>query len=161
MFRKLLYTVLGAVTALSIGAAGAYFTTQVQVADSVIRAGSVAVSTVPTTAPLAIDALAPGTTATRTMSVVNDGSLPTDIVITASKKAGISEFYESLTATVTCADTKLYEGSLSALRTTPLRLAPAARGDVRFEIGLPAGVGNELATDYARVSLYVDAEQAH
>jgi len=66
-----------------------------------------------------------------------------------------------LTATVTCAETKLYEGSLSALRTTPLRLAPAARGDVRFEIGLPASADNDLASDYAKVSLYVDAEQSH
>jgi len=161
MFKRVLYTVLGAVTAISIGAAGAYFTTQVQVAESVIKAGTVAISTVPTTAPLAIDALAPGTTATRSMAVVNDGSLPTDIVITASKKAGITEFYDALTVTASCAETELYQGSLAGLRTAPLRIAPGARGDVRFEIGLPATATNDLANDYAKVSLYVDAEQSH
>ena len=52
MFKRVLFIVIGAFAALSVGAAGAYFAAQVQVADSVIRAGSVAISTVPTTAPL-------------------------------------------------------------------------------------------------------------
>jgi hypothetical protein len=161
MIKRMVLTVVGALIALSVGAAGAYFATQVQVADSVIRAGSVAVSTVPTTAPLAIDALAPATSAVRSLAVVNDGSLPSDLVVTASKKAGITEFYDALTTRVSCAGTEVYAGPLAALRTTPLRLAPGAQGDLRFEISLPATATNTLAGDYARVSLYVDAEQAH
>lgn len=161
MVRKVFVTALGALLALTIGAAGAYFTAQIQVPDSMIRAGSVSVSAEPTSAALSIDALAPGTTATRTMSVLNDGSLPTDIVVTASKKAGITDFYEALTCRATCGGVELYTGPLSTLRTTGLRLAPGARGELRFEVGLPADAGNTLAEDYAKVSLYVDAEQAH
>lgn len=161
MLRKALTTAVGAVLALSVGAAGAYFTAQVQVPDSVIKAGQVALSTEPTSAPLAIDALAPGTTASRPMTVVNDGSLPTDVVVTASKKAGITEFYEALTCRVTCEGTELYDGPLATMRTTALRLAPGARGDLKFDVGLPASAGNTLAEDYVRLSLYVDAEQAH
>jgi hypothetical protein len=161
MIRRVLFTILGAFAALSVGAAGAYFAAQVQVADSVIRAGSVAISTVPTTAPLAIDALAPGTTAVRSLAVINDGSLPSDLVVTASKKAGITEFYDVLAARVSCSGTEVYNGSLSAMRTASLRLAPGAQGDLRFEISLPATATNAVASDYARVSLYVDAEQAH
>ena len=85
MIRKALFAMLGALAALAVGGAGAYFTAQVQVPNSVIRAGSVAISTQPTSAPLAIDALAPGTSAVRPMSVVNDGSLPSDIIVTAKK----------------------------------------------------------------------------
>ena len=110
---------------------------------------------------LAIDALAPGTTAVRSLAVINDGSLPSDLVVTASKKAGITEFYDALTTRVSCSGTEVYNGSLSALRTTPLRLAPGAQGDLRFEISLPATATNAVASDYAKVSLYVDAEQAH
>lgn len=161
MFKRMIMTVIGALAALSMGAAGAYFAAQVQVADSVITAGSVAISTMPTSAPLAIDALAPGSSAIRPLAVINDGSLPADLVVTASKKAGISAFYDELTARVSCAGTEVYNGPLSTLRTTPLRLAPGARGDLRFEIGLPAGATNALAGNYAKVSLYVDAEQAH
>ena len=161
MLKRVLFAVVGAVAAVAVGAASAYFTAQVQVADSVIKAGSVSVSTVPTSAPLAIEALAPGTTAARPMSVVNDGSLPVDIVVTASKKAGITEFYDALTCRVLCSGAPVYDGPLSALRTTPLRLAPGARGEMRFEVGLPAEATNTLAEDYAKVSLYVDAEQAH
>jgi len=161
MIKRVLFTIVGALTALSVGAAGAYFAAQVQVADSVIRAGSVAISTVPTTAPLAIDALAPGTTAVRSLAVVNDGLLPSDLVVTSSKKAGITEFYDALSTRVSCAGTEVYSGQLSGLRTAPLRLAPGAQGDLRFEISLPATATNTLAGDYARVSLYVDAEQAH
>jgi hypothetical protein len=161
MIKRVLFTIVGAFAALSVGAAGAYFAAQVQVADSVIRAGSVAISTVPTTAPLAIDALAPGTSAVRSLAVINDGSLPSDLVVTSSKKAGITEFYDALAARVSCSGTEVYSGSLSALRTTPLRLAPGAQGDLRFEISLPATATNAVAGDYARVSLYVDAEQAH
>ncbi len=161
MLKRVLFAVVGALSALAVGAAGAYFTTQVQVADSLIKAGSVAISTVPTAAPLAIDSLAPGTPEVRQLSVVNDGTLATDVIVTASKKAGITEFYNALTCRVTCAGTPVYEGTLAGLRTAPLRLAPGAKGELRFEVSLPATSTNTLAEDYARVSLYVDAEQAH
>lgn len=161
MFKKVLFSVVGALAALSIGAAGAYFTAQVQVADSVIKAGAVAISAVPTSAPLAIDALAPGENAVRPMAVVNDGPLPADVVVTSSKKAGITEFYNALDTRVSCNGAELYSGTLAGLNTTPLRLAPGARGDLRFEVSLPATATNTLASDYAKVSLYIDAEQAH
>lgn len=161
MFKRALFAVLGALAAVAVGAAGAYFTAQVQVPNSTIRAGSVTISTLPTSAPLAIDALAPGATAVRPMSVVNDGSLASDIIVSAKKSAGITAFYDSLACTVTCGGTPLYSGTLASLRTLPLRLAPGARGELRFEVGLPSEAGNSLAEDYAKVSLYVDAEQAH
>jgi len=161
MFKKLLFSAVGALAALSIGAAGAYFTAQVQVANSVIQAGSIAISAVPTSAPLAINSLAPGESAIRPMAVVNDGSLPTDIVVTAKKIAGITEFYDTLGTHVTCDGVELYNGTLAGLKTTPLRLAPGARGDLRFEVSLPATATNTVASDYTKVSLYVDAEQAH
>lgn len=161
MFKKLLFSVVGAAAALAVGAAGAYFTAQVTVPDSMIRAGSVAVSTLPTSAPLAIDALAPGSSALRPLAVVNDGSLASDIVVTCKKSSGVTEFYDALQTTVTCGDASLYAGPLSALRTLPLRLAPGARGELRFEVGLPDASGNSLASDYTKVALYVDAEQAH
>lgn len=161
MIKRMLFAIVGACAAIAVGAAGAYFAAQVQVPESVIRAGSVAISTLPTSAPLAIDALAPGATETRPMSVVNDGSLPVDVVATASKKAGITEFYDALNCRVSCAGTSVYEGPLAKLRTAPLRIAPGARGELRFEVSLPATATDSLAGDYAKVSLYIDAEQAH
>ena len=161
MIRHALIAAVGAVLALSVGAAGAYFTAQIQVPDSVIKGGRVELSAEPTSAPLAIDSLAPGTVAVRPFTVVNDGTLPADVVVSAAKKAGITAFYDALTCKVTCGGIELYSGTLAGLRTAGLRLAPGARGDMRFEIGLPADAGNDLADDYAKVSLYVDAEQAH
>jgi len=161
MFRRLITTMIGALLALSLGAAGAYFTAQVQVPDSVIRGGTVAISSEPTTAPLAIDSLAPGSTAVRPMTIVNDGTLPADVIVTPSKKAGITEFYEALTCKVTCGGVDLYDGPMASMRTAAIRLAPGARGEMRFEVGLPADAGNALAADYVKISLYVDAEQAH
>jgi hypothetical protein len=161
MYKRVLLSAIGAFSALCIGAAGAYFTAQIQVADSVIRSGAVAISTVPTTSPLTIDALAPGETAVRPLAVVNDGSLPADISVSAQKKAGITEFFNLLTVRVSCNGTELYNGALSAMKTAPLRLASGARGDLKFELGLPADATNASSGDYAKVSLYVDAEQAH
>lgn len=161
MLKKILTTAVGAALALSVGAAGAYFTAQVQVPDSMIKAGSVAVSAEPTSAALSIDALAPGAVVERPLAIVNDGSLPVDVTVTAAKKAGITEFYEALTCTAECGNTQLFTGTLSALKTAPLRLAPGARAEVSFHVGLPAASGNTLAEDYAKVSLYVDAEQVH
>jgi hypothetical protein len=161
MIRKLLATVLGACLALSIGAVSAYFTAQVQVPDSIIKAGSVAISTEPTSAPLSMDALAPGMSTVRPLTVLNSGSLPADITVTASKKAGITDFYESLACTATCGGAQLYSGTLMGLRTAPLRLSPGARSELKFEVGLPAEAGNAFVDDYVKLSLYVDAEQAH
>jgi hypothetical protein len=95
------------------------------------------------------------------MTVINDGTLPSDIVVTPSKKAGITAFYEALTCKATCGNTELYNGTLSGMKTAALRLEPGARAEMRFEVGLPATAGNDLANDYVKLSLYVDAEQAH
>lgn len=152
---------LACLATLTIGVAGAYFTGEAQVADNVIKAGTVAVSTEPTSAAISIDALAPGGTATKPLTVVNEGSLPVSIVVTAAKKAGITDFYEALTCRVTADGASVYDGSLSALRTAPVTLNSGARAQLQFAIGLPATVGNDLAGDYAKLSLYVDAEQVH
>ena len=54
---------------------------------------------------------------------------------------------------------QLYDGTLAALRTAPVRIEPGQRAELRFGIGLPAAVGNDMAGDYAKFSLVVDAEQ--
>lgn len=160
--KRILYLLACVVMAGAVGVAGAYFTARVEVADSVIRAGTVAVSAEPTSAALAVDSLAPGTTQTRPLTVVNSGSLPVTVIVTAAKKAGITAFYDALTCRATTTEGDLlYEGPLSGLRTTPLPLAAGSRAQLQFAVGLPDTIGNDSAGDYAKVSLYVDAEQAH
>ncbi|MBI5230906.1 MAG: hypothetical protein HY876_01950 [Coriobacteriales bacterium] len=161
MFKRIVLAACGAALALSVGAAGAYFTTQVQVAENVVRAGSISLSSEPTSAAVSIDSLAPGSEAERPVSLVNDGSLPVDVVMTAVKKAGVTDFWDALTCKVTCGSTELYRGQVSQLRTSPLRLPAGSRADVRVTVGLPAAAGNDLAGDYAKFSLYIDGEQAH
>jgi hypothetical protein len=153
--------VLGMLLALSVGVAGAYFTARVEVADSMIKAGSVVISAEPTSAALSIPSLAPGTSQSRPLTVVNDGSLPVTVVVKAVKKAGITDFYNALTCKVTCDGALLYDGALASLQTTPAPLPAGARTTLQFEVGLPDGSGNDLAGDYAKVSLLVDAEQQH
>jgi hypothetical protein len=159
--KRIIMFVLSGFAVLTIGAAGAYFTGQAQVADNVIKAGSVGISTEPTSAAISIDALAPGVTVTKPLTVVNSGDLPVNFVVTAAKKAGITEFYEALQCRVVADGAALYEGPLSSLRTTPLPLAAGSRTQVQFAVSVPATAGNELAGDYAKLSLYVDAEQVH
>jgi len=157
--RKALFVTAALFAALSIGTAGAYFTAQAQVPENVIRAGTFAVSTEPTSSALSIDALAPGATVSKPLVVVNDGVLPAQCVITGAKKAGITEFWEALEVRATCEGTVLYQGSMAALRTSPLTLAPGTRKQVDFAVSLPTTAGNELLGDYAKLTLYVDAEQ--
>lgn len=161
MLKRILFTAVGAALALSIGAAGAYFTAQVKVAENVIKAGSVAVSAEPTQAALSIDALAPGGSQSRSLTVANTGALPCDVVITPLKIAGTTALYNALECTVTCGDAALYAGPFSAMKTSAVRMAPSTRGEIAFQVGLPEGVGNELAAQYTKVSLVIDAEQAH
>jgi len=159
--RRIIWIALGIALALSITVASAYFTGQAQVPDSVIRAGAVAVSAEPTSAALSIDSLAPGAVQSRSLAVRNTGTLAADLVVTGAKKAGITEFYNALTCKVMRGETVLYDGPLTALRTAPITLAAGEQGVLRFTVGLPASAGNELAEDYARLTLYVDAEQVH
>ncbi len=159
--KHIVAVVLVCLAALTCGAAGAYFTGQSQVPDSLVRAGAVSVSTEPTCAALSIDALAPGTVVTKPLTVLNDGGLASSIVVTAAKKAGITDFWEALTCKVTADGAPLYDGPLSGLRTAPLPLNPGARAQLLFGIGLPATSGNDLAGDYAKFTLYFDAEQTH
>jgi len=159
--RRLLWVCAGLLVIASMGGAGAYFTDQAEVPDNVIRAGSLSVSTEPTSAALSIDALAPGETSVRSLVVVNDGQLAEDVVITGAKKMGITDFYNALTCRVTCEGVLLYSGPMNALKTSGLRLEPAARAALDFAVALPAEAGNDLAGDYVRMTLYVDAEQSH
>lgn len=152
---------IGAALALGMTFASTYFTGQAQVPENVVRAGAVEVSTEPTSAALSIESLAPGSVQSRSLSVRNTGSLASDIVVTGAKKAGITDFYNALTCEVSRGDTKLYTGPLNALRTAPVTLAPGEQGVLRFSVGLPADAGNDLAQDYAKLTLYVDAEQVH
>lgn len=159
--KRFILFVLTCLAGLTIGSAGAYFTGQAQVPDNIIKAGSVAISTEPTSCALSVEALSPGTTVTKPLNVVNDGDLPASVVVTAAKKAGITEFYDALTCRVASSGTTLYEGSLTALRTTPLQLAAGSHAQLQVSVGLPASAGNELSGDYAKLTLYVDAEQVH
>jgi hypothetical protein len=159
--KRIVLFVLSCFAVLTIGAAGAYFTGEAQVPENMIKAGAVAISTEPTSAAISMDALAPGVTITKPLTVVNSGDLPVDFVVTAAKKAGITEFYDALTCRVVVDGTAVYEGPVTAMRTTPLALAAGARTQVLFSMSLPATAGNELAGDYAKLTLYVDAEQVH
>ena len=159
--KRLAVVLVGICLAMSGGLAGAFFTARTEVADSVIRAGTVAISAEPTSAALSVDGLAPGGTSTKPFTVVNDGTLPVTVVLTAAKKAGISDFFSVLTCRVTAEGVPLYEGALSALKTDPIAIAPAASKQLEVSVGLPVESGNDLAGDYAKVSLYVDAEQVH
>jgi hypothetical protein len=152
--------VIGAlIGALMFGAAGAYFTGQAQVPENLIKAGAVSISTEPTSAALSVEALAPGITATRPLTVVNTGDIPVNYVVTAAKKAGITEFFDALTVRVTADGASVYEGPLATMRTAPLLLAAGSRAQLQVSVGIPADAGNELAGDYTKVTLYIDAEQ--
>jgi hypothetical protein len=159
--RRIIYLLVGACLALTVGYAGAYFTARAEVPESIIRGGTVAVSAEPTSAALSINALAPGTAVERPLDVINSGNLPVNVVMTAAKKAGISDFYDALACTVTVDGAALYEGPLSTLKTAPVGITAGGRSHVQFLIGLPETAGNDLSGDYAKLSVYVDAEQVH
>lgn len=156
---KVLLVIGALVGALMFGAAGAYFTGQAQVPENLIKAGAVSISTEPTSAALSIDALAPGITATKPLTVVNTGDIPVNFVVTAAKKAGITEFFEALSVRVVADGAAVYEGPLATMRTAPLLLGAGSRAQLQISVGVPADAGNELAGDYTKVTLYVDAEQ--
>lgn len=159
--KRYVLLVLAIGLAACVGSAGAYFTGQDEIPDNIIKAGSVAVSTEPTSAAISIDSLSPGGTAERSLSVINNGSLPSSVVITGAKKAGITDFYNALTCRVMSEGATLYDGPLSLMKTTPMELAPGASARVSFAVGLPATAGNDLAGDYVKLTLYFDSEQVH
>jgi len=140
---------------------GSVFTGQSEVPDNIIKSGAVSVSTEPTSAAISIESLAPGGIVERSVSVLNSGSLPSSVVVTAAKKAGITDFYNALTCRVTSNGVAIYDGPLSLLRTEAFELAPGATSRLGFAIGMPATAGNDLAGDYVKITLYFDAEQVH
>lgn len=153
--------VAGVAVALCIGTAGAYFTGEAQVAENVIRAGNVSVSCEPTQSALSIDPLAPGVASARVMTVRNDGTLPQTVVVTGAKKLGITAFYEALQVTVTHEGVVVYRGALSAMRTLPVDVGVGKSEVFTFTVELPPDCDPDLAGDYVKLTLYVDAEQSH
>jgi hypothetical protein len=159
--KRIIAFVLGLVIALSIGSAGAYFTAETSVQDNVVRAGEVEVSVEPTVSALSIDSLAPGSTVERSLTVKNDGTLASTVVVTGAKRAGYTDFYEALTCRVTHGATTVYEGSMADLRTSPVPVAAGSAATLDFHVGLPGSAGNDLAGDYVKTTLYFNAEQVH
>ncbi|HEX9093848.1 MAG TPA: TasA family protein [Coriobacteriia bacterium] len=159
--RRVAFVLVALVAVLMAGSAGAYFTGQAQVPENMVRAGGITISTEPTSSALSVDSLLPGIAVSRPLTVVNDGSLPASVTITAVKKAGITEFWDALTVRAMSSGQLLYDGPMNVMRTSPMTLAPGARVNVDFAMAVPATAGNELASDYAKFTLYVDAEQVH
>lgn len=152
-------TIAAVMMTLGAGFTGAYFTGQAKVPDNLIKAGSVAISAEPTSAALSVPSLAPGTTVQRSVTVVNDGTLPVEVVVSAAKSAGITTFWEALATTATANGGQVYAGPLATMKTLPVRLEPGQRAELGFGLGVPAAAGNDMAGDYAKFSLVVDAQQ--
>lgn len=161
MYKRFLFALVGALCALSVGAASAYFTAELQVPDSVITAGTVSLSSLPASAPLSIEGMAPGVKAKRSMTVVNDGTMSSRVIMTAEKKAGITDFYDALNCQVVHNSENFYNGPLSGLRTTQFSMLPGTERSFDFYVSMPATQTNSLQGDYAKVSLYLNAEQVH
>ncbi|GAB4280565.1 MAG: hypothetical protein Kow0056_15130 [Coriobacteriia bacterium] len=161
MKRYLLVLLGAAALAACVTQAGAYFTARTSVADNVVTAGTVEVSAEPTSSALSVPLIAPGQTVSKTLTVRNDGNLDSSVVITAAKKAGYTDMYESLALRVVKGSESLYEGGLANLRTAPFVVAAGSATDLEFELSLPASADDSLQGDYVRFTLYVDAEQVH
>lgn len=146
---------------LAVGGARAYFTAQTEIKDNIITAGTVAMSVEPTSAALSISPIAPGETVVRTITIANTGALAFDATTSAAKKAGYTDLWNALQCRVTQEGVELYNGPLSAMRTTPVRVAPGSVARVQYAVSLPPEAGNDLQGDYVRASVYIDAEQAH
>lgn len=161
MTRRILLAIAMLAASACAGGAAAFFTAQADIPDNVITAGTVSVSAEPTSAALSVQALAPGETQWRSVTIVNDGTLPMDAVVTAAKKAGFTDLYSALSCRVVDeGGAVLYEGALASMRTTAVPLPPGARRQLEFGVGLPAETGNDLMGDYVKLTVYVDAEQA-
>jgi predicted ribosomally synthesized peptide with SipW-like signal peptide len=159
--NRLLVFALIVAAVLSVGGARAYFTAQTEIKDNIITAGTVEASVEPTAGALSVPSLAPGQVATRTVRVTNIGVLPVNAVTTMAKKAGYTAFWSALQCTATCDGVVLYTGPVSAMQTAPVRIEPGQSALLEYSLSLPADVGNDLQGDYARASLYIDAEQAY
>ncbi len=159
--RRSIAFLAGVLVALCISSAGAYFTGQTQVAENIIRAGTVEVSCEPTQSALSIDPLAPGVESARVMTVRNAGTIPQTVVVSGAKKLGITAFWEALQVTVTHDGAVVYHGALSTMRTQPVEVGVGESELLTFKVELPADCDPDLAGDYVKLSLYVDAEQSH
>jgi hypothetical protein len=144
----------------SVGFAGAYFTAQTSVPENVISAGTVAVTAAPDTGAISMENLAPGEPSSRVLTVTNTGSLPVDVSVTEAKRAGITEFYNALTCSVSVGGEGLYQGAMAGMKTAPVRLAPGGSAELEFAVTIPAEAPNTLVGDYVKLTLYVDAAQA-
>lgn len=158
--KRIWLFVAGVVLVVCSSAASAYFTAQTQIPDNVIRAGSVAVTSVPTTSALTAENIAPGVPFARMLTVRNTGSLSSNFVVTGAKKAGTTAFYDALLVRVSHENRLVYDGPLNKLKTAPIELGPGESAALIFEITLPETAGNALANTYVRMTLYVDAEQS-
>jgi len=159
--KKSIVLLVGLAVAACITTAGAYFTGQTQVAENVIRAGTVAVSCEPTQSALSIDPLAPGVPNSQVMTVRNTGTLPQTVVVSGAKKLGITAFWEALHVRVMHEGDVAYEGPLSTMRTRPVEIGVGEQEVLTFIVELPADCDPDLAGDYVKLTLYVDAEQSH
>lgn len=143
----------------SIGFAGAFFTAQTSIPDNVIRAGTISVAAAPVSEAISVENLAPGQSQSRTLTLTNTGSLPVDVTVTESKKAGITEFYNALNCTASSGGKAIYDGALAGMATAPVRIDPGQTAELEFAVSIPAAGGNTLAGDYVRLTLYVDSTQ--
>jgi len=157
--KRLWLLAIGVALVICVSVASAYFTARIQVQDNVIRAGAVSIASLPATSAISAEGVAPGVSTIRQLQIDNTGSLPVEIVVTGSRRSGITALYDALLVRVHHGERLVYDGNLNALRTIPVELGIGGTATLDFAITLPPGSPNSLMGDHANVTLNIDAEQ--
>lgn len=147
---------------LSTVSSRALFTDTFEVDSNAFTAGSVDIAASPAQAAVTMSNMKPGDSASGVINVANSGSLDFSYDLSAKKDAGLSEFYNELTAKVETAGTVLFDGMVKDLLNLPTGrrvLTPGAAEDLTVTIGLPLTAPNTLNKKYATVAFDFAAEQ--
>lgn len=149
-------------SSLTVTATRAIFKDSFELDENYFSSGVVDISASPNNAAISMTNMKPGDSVTGIITVANLGSLDFSYDVASKKDAGITDFYNALTARVISGSDVLYEGLLKDMTnlTSGRRvLAPGASEDLQLTVGLPLDVSSSLSNKYVKLALVFDAEQ--
>lgn len=160
---RLTLIVISLVVALLAGRyqAHARLSQLVSIKNNVIQTGRLTVTAAPAEAWFAASNLAPGEQYDRKVTVSNNGSVSTRLMLTARKAAGYSTVFNALRLRIAVGNSEIFNDSLSKLSAVEIvsALPPQESLEADLRLYLPADVNNEAADSYTNVTFDLIAEQ--
>jgi len=160
---SILFLALALAFLIAAKQAQALFSTEFSIKNNILRSGKLSLAIKPSESLLSAENMTSGSTVENTLSIENNGTIATNVSLSAKKSAGYTTYFNALLVTVIHKEQVIYDGLLSQLQNIMLTtqpLAAATGSEYIVRVTLPPDAPNTVENSYANITFTLTAIEA-